>query len=136
MRNIKATVLGALLAPALALTGGLAYASATSGSHHAVTRPAAASTVQAHSQHTRAQAHHNRCDWRYGQHRCGWRGHAYRHPAYRHHGYRHHGYRTNYRYQDRSRSSYSGYRGNWGYRGSGQYGSRWGNGSGCCRCGW
>lgn len=132
MRNTKATVLGALLASALALTGGLAYTTATSGSHAAVTRPAAVSTAQANSQHTRTQAHHNRCDWRHGQHRCGWRGHAYRHPVYRHPANRHQGSR----YQGHSRYTYAGYRGNPSYRGSGQYGSRWGNGSGCCRCGW
>ncbi len=74
MRNKKAIVAGALMAPALALTGGIAYASGT-GNHPAPARPAV-TTVQAHGQHPTGQARHDRCDWRCGDHWGDRRGHG------------------------------------------------------------
>jgi hypothetical protein len=141
MRNIKAILAGALIAPALALTGGLAYASTTSGNSPAPARPAATATAQAHSQHITGQARHNSCGWWHGD-RCDQRGYGYQRqpahqqPVHQRHGYRHH----SSRYQGNSGYGYGGYQGNWAYQGnwgSGQRGSgsRWG-GSGCCRHGW
>jgi hypothetical protein len=137
MRNKKAIFAGALMVPALALTGGAAYAT-TTGGPATPAQPAVTATVQPTSHHPAGQIHY-RCDWRYSDHRCDWRGHrnqrqatqhqATQHPAYQHHGNRnHHGYQGN-----------GGYQGNWvGYQGSGQYGngSQWGNGNGFCGNGW
>ncbi len=124
MRNKKALAAGALMVPALALTGGIAYASST-GSHPAPTRPAV-TTVQAHGKHPTGQARHDRCDWRCGDHQGDRRGHGYeRHATQRpvtqpqatesqatqHHAYRHRSHRTS-----------AGYQGGWGYQGSGQDG--------------
>lgn len=147
MRNKKAIFAGALMVPALALTGGIAYAT-TTGSPATQARPAATATVQPSSHHPAGQNGY-RCNGRYGDHRCDWRGH--RHPtqitprrATQHHAYRHrnqHSYRGNWGYQRRNGYNHQGgwgYRGNWGYQGSGHYGtgSQWGNGSGCCGHGW
>lgn len=143
MRNKKAIFAGALMVPALALTGGIAYAS-TTGSPAAV-RTAVTSTVQPNSQHTTGQARHDRCDWRYGDHRCDWRGHGYHRQANhrqatyrhgtRHHAYQHRGYRNHHGDQGRSGYGYGGYghggyQGNWGYQG-GYSGNHCGDG-----CGW
>lgn len=129
MRNKKPIITAALLAPILALGGGAAYASSTSGSHPAPTRPAVTTTVQGHS-----QAHHYRCDWRYGDCRCDSRGHGYqKQPAQRtttRHSASGHRSHQNTGYQHRN----GGSQGTWGYQGSGQHGSgyRQGNGSGDC----
>jgi hypothetical protein len=56
MRNKKA-IIGALIAPALALTGGVAYASTTSGGPATVTRPAVTATVRPHSQQVTVAGH-------------------------------------------------------------------------------
>ena len=146
MRNTKAVIAGALIAPALALTGGMAYASTSAGSTPATPRPAVTTTVQAHTQHTTTQPRHDsycgprygdqRCDqWRHATQRQATRHHATQRQATRHHAYQHRGYRGSYGYQHRG--GY-GHQGNWGYRGSGQHGGgSWqGNGGGCCRGGW
>jgi hypothetical protein len=112
MRNKKAIFAGALMVPALALTGGVAYAS-TTGSHPTPARPAV-TTVQAHSQHPTGQPRHDRCDGRYGDHRYDRCDHGYQRPAtqrpatqrqatQRPHGDRDHG----------------GYQGSRGYQGGG-----------------
>lgn len=135
MRTNKAILAGALIAPMLALGGGLAYATTTSGSPPPATRTAVTSTVQTQHQNT-SQAHHNRCySPGRGNHPCDLRGRGYqrqpagqpsqRHPAHRHAGYRHH-------------HGYGGQRGDWGYRGSGYYGTGYGRShcGGCCGSGW
>ena len=112
MRNKKALAAGALMVPALALTGGVAYASATT-SHPTPAR--SATTVQAHSQHVTGQARHDRCDSRCGDHRSGrhhygYQRHATQRPVTQYRVTRHHG--------DRDRS---GYRGKVGYQGGMSY---------------
>ena len=144
MRNKKAIFAGALMVPALALTGGIAYAS-TTGGPPTPARTAVTTTVQPTSQHPAGQVIHYRCDWQRGDHHCDWRGHnnqrqatqrqatqrqATRHPATQHRGYRnHHGY------QGRNGYSYTGsrgYQGNEGYQGGYSYqGNHCGDG-----CGW
>ncbi len=138
MRNKKAVITGALIAPVLALTSGIAYASTSSGTAPAVTRPAVTTTLQAH---TTTQPHHGS----YCGNRCDWRGHGYQrqptqqraqrhatqHRSYRggygsqRSGYQHHGHRGSRDY----RGGY-GYQGGWSYRGGGS-----GQG-GCCHGGW
>lgn len=109
MRNKKA-IIGALIAPALALTGGVAYASTASGSPATVTRPAVTATVGPHSQQAGGQARHDRCDnWGRGDDRCDWRGHGYQRQPTRHQATQH-------------RSGQAGDRRHQGYQGSGQYG--------------
>ena len=142
MRNKKALAAGALMLPALALTGGIAYAS-TTGSHPAPARTAVTATTQPNSHHPAGQVIGHRCDWRYGDHRCDWRGHLYQaqvtqrqatqHPACRHRN--HYGHQGDRGYQGRNGYSYQG---GSGYQGSGQNstGSPGGNGSGCCGHGW
>lgn len=132
MRNKKALFAGALMVPALALTGGVAYA--TTGGPATPARTAVTATVQPNSHHPAGQVIGYRCDGRYGDHRCDWRGHRYQtqvtqRQATQHHAYRH---RNHHGYQGYS------YQGGWGYQDSGQYGtgSQWGNGSGCCGHGW
>ena len=117
MRNKKALAAGALMVPALALTGGIAYANST-GSHPAPARPAV-TTVQAHGQHPTGQARHDRCDWRCGDHRGDQRGHgdqrhATQRPATQPQATQHHAT------QHRSHRSSADYQGGWGYQGSGQ----------------
>jgi hypothetical protein len=119
MRNKKAIFAGALMVPALALTGGAAYAG-TTGSHPTPTRPAVTTTVQAHSQHPTGQPCYDRCDWRYGDHRYdtndhGFQQHATQQPvtqrqATQHRATQHHGDRD-----------HGGYQGNWGYQGGTSY---------------
>lgn len=135
MKNTKAILAGALIAPALALTGGIAYASTTTPSHPAPAR----ATVTATAQHPIGQARLGWCDWRsHGHHAQP----AQQHRAGRHHSYRHNGYQHRGSYGNRaSQRGYSGgqsnqaysYQGN-GYQGNG--GSHWANGGGCCRHGW
>jgi hypothetical protein len=117
MRNKKAIVAGALMVPALALTGGAAYAS-TTGSHPTPARPAVTTTVQAHSQHPTGQPCYDRCGWRYGDHRYDQNDHSYqRHAtkqaiqrqATQHHATQQHGDRN-----------HTGYQGTWGYQDGGQ----------------
>lgn len=144
MRTNKAILAGALIAPMLALGGGLAYASTSSGSPPPATRTAVTSTVQTHYQHTTSQPHRNRCYWQgRGNHPCGWRGHGYQRqpagqPSHRHAAHRHAGYRHYYGYHGRNHYGYGGQRGDWGYWGSGYYGSgyRWSHCSGCRGSGW
>ena len=76
MRNKKAIIGAALIAPALALTGGLAYASTTSGPATA-TQPTVTTTAQPGGQHPTGQPRHDRCDWRCGDHHNDGRGHGY-----------------------------------------------------------
>ena len=149
MKNTKAILAGTLMAPVLALTGGIAYASAATPSHPAPAR----ATVTATAQHPIGQDRFGWCDWRYTGHWGDWRGHGYQaqpaheHRAARHHGYQHRaGYRTwgNQGHGYRGNQS-SGYQGGWGYgyQGNGyqsgwgrRSGSHWGSGGGCCRHGW
>jgi hypothetical protein len=109
MRNKKALAAGALMVPALALTGGIAYASTTT-SDPAPTRTAVTATVQAHGQHPAGQARHDRCDWRCGDHRGDWRGHGYQRHATQHHATQHHSHQTSADYQ-----------GGWGHWGGGDH---------------
>ena len=109
MRNKKAIAAGALMVPALALTGGIAYASAA-GSHSAPTRPAVTTTAWAHGQHPAGRACYDRCDWRHGDHRGDQRDHGYQRHAAQHHATRHHS-RTGPGYQ----AGWSNQAG-WGYR--------------------
>jgi hypothetical protein len=124
MKNKKAIFAGTLIPLALALTGGVAYAS-TTGSP-APARPAVTTTVYPHGQAT-AQVRHDRCDRRNGGDRCDWRGHAYQRQVTQrqvtqHHGYRHRSHRTTYGYQGYGQYSGRSYQGSWGYQGSGQDG--------------
>ena len=123
MRNKKAIFAGALMVPALALTGGLAYASTTPGSPPAVTRTAVTSTVQPGTQHPAGQVAHYRCDWQRGDHRCDWRGHSYQRQATQHPVTQHRGNRNHHGYQGRSGHRYQG---NWGHQGG--YSSQGGSG--------
>ncbi len=123
MRNKKALAAGALMVPALALTGGIAYAS-TTGSPVTATRTAVTSTVAPNGQHATGQARHDRCDWRCGDHRGDRRGHATQpqatqRPATQHPATRHHSNRNHHGYQGRSGYSYMssrGYQGGAGYQ--------------------
>jgi hypothetical protein len=151
MKNTKAILAGALMVPVLALTGGIAYASAATPSHPAPAR----ATVTATAQHPLGQAHIGWCDWRYTGYRGDWHGYgchpqaAHQHRTHRHHGYQHRygyqhrsGYRTwgnkGYGYQGTGYQG-TGYQGT-GYQGTGYQGTGyqggWGHGSGCCRNGW
>jgi hypothetical protein len=121
MRNKKAVFAGALMVPALALTGGIAYAS-TTGSPVTATRTAVTSTVTPNGQHAVGQARHDRCDWRCGDHRGAWRGHGdERHATQRpvtqlqatqHHATQHRSHRASVGYQGGG-----GYQGGWGHWG-------------------
>lgn len=126
MRNKKSIIAAALIAPTLALGGGIAYASTTSGSTPAPARPTVTSAVHPKSQNP---AGTYRCDWRAGNHHCDWRGHGNQQQATQQRSH-HNGY------QGRSGYGSGGYGGNWGSQGSGQHGhgSRWGNGD--CGGGW
>jgi hypothetical protein len=147
-KNIKGILIGALTVPVLALTGGLAYASTTTGGHPTQARPAATATIQNHAQYPASQTRHDWCDWRYSGYWCDWHGHGYtlpaqathqrhhryQHAAYRHHSYRHnHGYRGYGSWGHQGGQGYgyqgNGYQGGWGNGGSGNYGG-WGHGSG------
>ncbi len=137
MKNTKAILAGTLMAPVLALTGGIAYASTATPSHPAPAR----ATVTATAQHPIGQDRLGWCDWRYTGHWGDRRDHgnlaqpAHQHRAARHHGYQHRaGYRTLGNQGYRGNQS-SGYQGGWGYgyQGTGHQGS-WGRG-GCCRHG-
>jgi len=108
MRNKKAIFAGALMVPALALTGGVAYAS-TTGSHPTPARPAV-TTVQTHSQHPTGQPCYDRCDGRYRDHRYdrndhGYQQHATQQPVTQRQATQHPGDRDH------------GHQGNWGYQG-------------------
>jgi hypothetical protein len=138
MRNTKAILAGALIAPALALGGGLAYATTTPGT--APARTSVTSTAQDHSQHPATQPHHSYCGWRYGDQRCDWRGHSHqRHAAHRHAAHGHNGYRGTHGCQRHHSYGHHGRNGGYGYggyQGSWRYGGGWGNGGGCCGHGW
>jgi len=142
MKNIKKILIGAVTVPVLALTGGLAYASTTTGSHPAQAPPTATATTHNHAQHPGGPARIGWCDWRYSGHWCTWHGHGYdhqpahqrshQHPGYRHHSYRHnHGYQGYGTWGDQGGQG-DGYQGSWGNGGSGNYGG-WGHGSGSHR---
>ena len=132
MKNTKAILAGTLMAPVLALTGGIAYASTTTPSHPATARAA----VTASTAHPVGQMRLNWCDWRY----TGYWGdrHNYGHQAKtthqrNHHvAYQQHGYRHHQRSAGRTWGNQGyGYQGGWGSSG----GSHRGDG-GCCRHGW
>jgi hypothetical protein len=144
MKNIKKILIGAVTVPVLALTGGLAYASTTTGGHPAQAQLTATATTHNHAQHPAGPAHIGWCDWRSSGHWCTWHGHGYghqpqpahqrshQHPAYRHHSYRHnHGYQG-YRTWGHQGGQGHGYQGSWANGGSGNYGG-WGHGSGSHR---
>ncbi len=78
MRTKKAIITSALAVPMLALGGGIAYASTTSGSPPPATRPAV-TTVQTTAHNPGGQASRN--GQRY-DHRCDWRGHGYQGGQY------------------------------------------------------
>jgi hypothetical protein len=109
MRNKRSIIIGALIAPMLALTGGLAYAATSgTGQGHPASHPAATATATpgSHSQHPASQVgHHGHqrngshrwCDnQRSGTRHHGTRHHAYQGQSYQGYGnqgprYRHHG---------------------------------------------
>ncbi len=131
MRNKKALLAGALMVPALALTGGIAYA--TTGSHPTPARTAVTTTVQ-HSKDAASQARHYRCDWRPGAHRCDRNGHRYQQQPTQRQAVQYRSHRNAHQGSGYGWGGY-GYQGR-GSSGSGQYGGGWGNGGGCCRHGW
>ena len=141
MKHKKALLAGALIAPTLALTGGLAYASTADTSPPAhQTTPTVSQTYHGHD--CRVPGGY-RCDWRghYGQQHNVQQG-SHRQPA-RHpgsyrsrHGYQH---RSGHPYQHRQGGSHRqagrSYQGGWGYQGTWQHGSGCRGGDCGCR-GW
>ncbi len=130
MRNKRSIIIGALIAPMLALTGGLAYAATSgTGQGHPASHPAATATATPGSQHPASQVNHHGHQ-RNGSHRwCD--NHRY---GTRHHVYQGQSYQGNWGPRYRHHGSYQG---NWGYQSRGSYGGyRWGSGNGCCRGSW
>lgn len=109
MMNKRSMLAGALLAPALALTGGIAYASSTGGGP-APARPTVTQTARTHGQPATGQARHGYCGWRSGDDRCDWRGHRFGQVTRQHHAYQ-----GNQGYQGSGQRGGSGSHHGWGY---------------------
>lgn len=112
MMNKRSMLVGALLAPALALTGGIAYASSTAG--QLPTRPAVTQVAHPHGQPATGRAGHGYCGWHSGDDRCDWRGHRTQ-QATRQASHQHHAYQGNQGYQGSGQRGGSGSHHGWGY---------------------